>query len=112
VDGESAVGGTLSFRFGKPEPSAVMEVVSLVPTERVEWRCVKGPDEWIDTTVTFDLAEASGCCSPMPAGGTGRVNAPLQQRLGALPDGPQSRHRARQSHPVARRPRQPMGMTR
>jgi uncharacterized protein YndB with AHSA1/START domain len=55
VEGEGKLGGKLAFRFGRPEPSAVMEVVELIPDERVMWRCVEGPDEWIDTTVTFDL---------------------------------------------------------
>jgi hypothetical protein len=55
VEGDSAVGGTLRFFFGKPEPSAVMEVVELSPDDRVRWRCVNGPQEWVGTTVTFDL---------------------------------------------------------
>jgi uncharacterized protein YndB with AHSA1/START domain len=57
VEGDAAVGGQLVFRFG-PERGAVMELVELTPN-RVVWRCVKGPDEWIGTTVTFDL-QANG----------------------------------------------------
>jgi uncharacterized protein YndB with AHSA1/START domain len=55
VEGDATVGGELEFWFGRPEPSAVMQLVELVPHKRVVWRCVKGPDEWLDTTVTFDL---------------------------------------------------------
>lgn len=55
VDGESRPGEDLTFHFGRPEPAAVMRVVELVPDELVRWRCVVGPDEWLDTTLTFAL---------------------------------------------------------
>ena len=45
VEGDSEVDGKLSFLFGRPEPSAVMEVVELSPDDRVQWRCVEGPPE-------------------------------------------------------------------
>jgi len=60
VEGDSEVGGQLRFFFGKPEPSAVMEVVELSPDDRVQWRCVNGPSEWVGTTVTFDLKTSGG----------------------------------------------------
>jgi uncharacterized protein YndB with AHSA1/START domain len=60
VEGDSALGGQLRFFFGKPEPSAVMEVVELSPDDRVQWRCVNGPSEWVGTTVTFDLKASGG----------------------------------------------------
>jgi hypothetical protein len=34
-----------------------MELVELSPNDRVAWRCVDGPDEWKDTTLTFDLRD-------------------------------------------------------
>jgi hypothetical protein len=37
-----------------------MEVVDLTPTSHVAWRCVEGPDEWVDTTLTFGLREEAG----------------------------------------------------
>jgi uncharacterized protein YndB with AHSA1/START domain len=55
VRGTSAVGDTLSFRFGGPERSCAMEVRELVADQRVAWRCVDGPDEWLGTDVTFEL---------------------------------------------------------
>ena len=58
VDGDSEV--KLSVFFGRPEPSAVMEVVELSPCDRVQWRCVEGLPEWVGTTVTFDLKEGDG----------------------------------------------------
>ena len=55
VDGEPAVGSTIGFFFGRPEPSAVMEVTRLDPDGQVAWNCVGGADEWVGTTVSFAL---------------------------------------------------------
>jgi uncharacterized protein YndB with AHSA1/START domain len=55
MDGDPRPGGTLQFFFGNPDPSVTMEVVDLLPTRLVHWRYVKGPDEWIDTDLNFDL---------------------------------------------------------
>jgi uncharacterized protein YndB with AHSA1/START domain len=60
VAGDSRVGSELKFFFGKPEPGAVMEVAELVPDQRVAWRCVQGPDEWVGTNLTFDLKQEAG----------------------------------------------------
>ena len=34
-----------------------MEVKELDPGKNVRWLCVSGPDEWINTEVTFDLSQ-------------------------------------------------------
>ena len=60
VRGDAGLGGKLEFFFGPPEPAAVMEVAELVPSQRVAWRCVQGPDEWVDTSLIFDLKSADG----------------------------------------------------
>ena len=60
IEGDAEVGGTLGFFFGRAQPSAVMEVVELSPHDRVRWRCVEGPTEWVGTTVTFDLKDGGG----------------------------------------------------
>jgi uncharacterized protein YndB with AHSA1/START domain len=60
LSGDPDPGGRLSFFFGNPEPGAVMEVVESTIDQRVTWRCVEGPDEWLDTTVVFELAEVDG----------------------------------------------------
>jgi uncharacterized protein YndB with AHSA1/START domain len=60
VEGDCEVGGKLSIFFGRPEPSAVMEVTELSPDDRVRWSCVDGPPEWVGTTVTFDLKDSGG----------------------------------------------------
>jgi uncharacterized protein YndB with AHSA1/START domain len=55
IDGDDTVGGRLEFWFGRPHASAVMQVEELTPLQRVAWRCVEGPDEWLDAPITFDL---------------------------------------------------------
>jgi len=60
VEGDAEVGSTLSFFFGGPTPAAVMEIIVLSPNERVQWRCVDGPSDWIGTSVTFDVADTDG----------------------------------------------------
>ncbi len=59
VAGSPSLGGRLEFRFGRPEPSAVMEVTGLRP-DQVTWHCVGGASEWIETDITFDLRESDG----------------------------------------------------
>jgi len=53
--GSSEVGGVIQFRF--PPGGFDMEVTELVPDKRVSWKVVDGPDEWIGTTVDFDLRQ-------------------------------------------------------
>jgi uncharacterized protein YndB with AHSA1/START domain len=58
TQGESEVGRVLEFRF--PAGGFDMEVVELVPAERVVWQVVDGPSEWVGTTVTWQLREDDG----------------------------------------------------
>ena len=55
VHGDDGVGGKLEFRFGGPDRVVVMELAELTPPARVVWRCIQGPEEWLGTTITFDL---------------------------------------------------------
>jgi uncharacterized protein YndB with AHSA1/START domain len=48
--------GTLRFRFGDVG-GFDMKVVELQPNTRVAWEVVEGPDEWVGTTVSFDLTQ-------------------------------------------------------
>lgn len=53
--GSPDVGGVLEFRF---LPGGFdMEVVDAQPPERIQWRVVSGPDEWLGTTVDWDLRQ-------------------------------------------------------
>jgi uncharacterized protein YndB with AHSA1/START domain len=57
--GDTAVGGKVVFTFGGPKRSVTMEVLGSA-ADGVVWRVVEGPDEWIDTTLAFELAEVDG----------------------------------------------------
>lgn len=46
--GDPGRGGKISFRF--PAGGFDMEVVELVPGQRVRWRVVDGPPEWVGTS--------------------------------------------------------------
>jgi uncharacterized protein YndB with AHSA1/START domain len=53
--GESKVGGALQFRFGAG--GFDMKVLELHPATHVLWQVVDGPEEWIGTTISFDLKQ-------------------------------------------------------
>lgn len=55
VEGDSRPGESLTFSFGGPKAAAVMEVDEISPPSRVRWHCIEGPDEWVDTAITFEL---------------------------------------------------------
>jgi uncharacterized protein YndB with AHSA1/START domain len=56
VVGDEQTGGQLSVYFRDPSdgPAATFEVIDRSP-ERIAWRCVEGPRDWIDTRITFAL---------------------------------------------------------
>lgn len=56
--GDTNVGGVIQFRFGESGPD--MEVVESVPNQRVVWRCLSGPEEWIGTLLSFEIVERDG----------------------------------------------------
>lgn len=56
TEGSGMPGGNLRFRF-PPLDGFDMEVVEAVPDKRVVWRVVNGPEEWIGTTVEWDLRQ-------------------------------------------------------
>ena len=49
-----AVGASNTFRFGERFFNR-MKITKLEENRRVEWECAEGEDEWIGTTLTFDL---------------------------------------------------------
>ena len=53
--GSSELGGVIDFHFGPGDIN--MKVIDLEPAERVVWEVVGGPEEWIGTTVSFDIAQ-------------------------------------------------------
>lgn len=55
VSGKSEIGEVIEFRFGEGGPD--FQVIDLQINNRVEWKCVIGPPEWVDTHIEFDLYE-------------------------------------------------------
>jgi len=49
------VGFVNVFTFGKFRNE--MQVTDLTSNKRVAWKCINSIDEWIDTTISFDLEE-------------------------------------------------------
>ena len=47
--GDPKPGGIINFGFCE------MKVVELKPDELVKWKCVRGPQDWVDTEVSFSL---------------------------------------------------------
>lgn len=54
VTGSPEAGGLLQFRFEGPDTGMDMQVQESNST-CVEWRCVAGPEEWLDTLISFHL---------------------------------------------------------
>ena len=55
VTGDDKTGAQFSVFFSDPsDPAASFEVVERSP-EQIVWRCVDGPQDWIDTRITFSL---------------------------------------------------------
>jgi uncharacterized protein YndB with AHSA1/START domain len=47
--GNPAIGGIIDFDF------AEMKVVESKTNKVVKWKCVKGPEDWVGTELTFEL---------------------------------------------------------
>jgi uncharacterized protein YndB with AHSA1/START domain len=53
--GSTDVGGVIKFRF--PPGGFDMKVVDQQPAERVTWEVIDGPEEWVGTTVDWQLRQ-------------------------------------------------------
>jgi uncharacterized protein YndB with AHSA1/START domain len=63
VAGADEIGDRFEIHFRDPaDPAAAFEVVERGPS-KIVWRCVDGPQDWIDTRITYAL-------SPRRDGGT------------------------------------------
>jgi uncharacterized protein YndB with AHSA1/START domain len=51
VAGDDSVGGQIAVSFGD-RTAATFEIVEQT-ADRIVWRCVNGPSDWIDTAITF-----------------------------------------------------------
>jgi uncharacterized protein YndB with AHSA1/START domain len=54
--GSADPGGVVTFQF-PPVGGFDMEVLEAVPDKRVTWRVADGPEEWIGTTIDWELRQ-------------------------------------------------------
>jgi uncharacterized protein YndB with AHSA1/START domain len=59
VAGDEDVGGQPSVYFREPADAAAIFEVEGRSLEQIVWRCVNGPQDWIDTRITFALKPRS-----------------------------------------------------
>jgi uncharacterized protein YndB with AHSA1/START domain len=55
TEGPAGVGSTMKVSFPDAPITFDFEVTEERPGERVAWRCLAGPPEWIGTGVSFDV---------------------------------------------------------
>lgn len=61
TEGPDGVGSTMKVAFPDAPMTFDFEVTEDIPGERVAWRCLAGPPEWIGTDISFDIeADAEG----------------------------------------------------
>jgi len=62
--GDPGIGGEITFSFWSPTKDLVgrmaMRVDAIAIPAEVRWTCVEGPPDWVDTVLTFQLAEHDG----------------------------------------------------
>ena len=54
--GDADPGGVIAFRF-PPVGGFDMEVLEAVPGKKVTWRVADGPEEWLGTTIDWELRQ-------------------------------------------------------
>jgi uncharacterized protein YndB with AHSA1/START domain len=54
TSGDASKGGLINFGF------CDMQIIAAEPGKRVHWRCTRGPEEWVNTEVTFQLEWKQG----------------------------------------------------
>ena len=57
TDGPEGVGSTMKVGFPDAPITFDFSVSEESPPERVAWRCLAGPPEWVGTTISFDIEE-------------------------------------------------------
>lgn len=56
TSGDPNKGGQLRFSFGK-DMIKTMKVTNIIPGKEIQWTCIEGPKEWMNTTISFWLTE-------------------------------------------------------
>ena len=60
TDGPDGVGSSMKVGFPDAPMTFDFEVVEEVAGERVAWRCLAGPPEWVGTSITYDIQTNEG----------------------------------------------------
>jgi uncharacterized protein YndB with AHSA1/START domain len=55
TEGPDGVGSTMKVAFPDAPITFDFEITEEAPGERVAWRCLAGPPEWVGTDITFDI---------------------------------------------------------
>jgi hypothetical protein len=55
TEGPDGLGSTIKVAFPEAPITFDFEVTAETPDERVAWRCLAGPPEWIGTQLSFNL---------------------------------------------------------
>ena len=108
--GSSKVGGTIAFRFQQPNGEEIggfdMEVLELVPEQKVRWRVKEGPAEWMGTDIEFILSRQDDYTIVMfghrKMARRGGVHGALLNEVGHVPVEPARPRRDRQGTAGAR----------
>ena len=54
TSGDTELESVIEFRFGK-QYFNIMKVVTLIENKVVQWKCIDGPQDWINTVISFEL---------------------------------------------------------
>ena len=54
TSGNTELESVIEFRFGK-QYFNIIKVVTLTETKAVQWQCIDGPQDWINTVISFEL---------------------------------------------------------
>ena len=54
TSGNTELESVIEFRFGK-QYFNIMKVVTLTENKAVQWQCINGPLDWINTIISFEL---------------------------------------------------------
>jgi uncharacterized protein YndB with AHSA1/START domain len=60
TEGPDGEGSTMKVAFPDAPMTFDFEVTDERPNERVAWRCLTGPPEWIGTHISFDIGNDDG----------------------------------------------------
>jgi uncharacterized protein YndB with AHSA1/START domain len=60
TEGPEGVGSSIKVAFPDAPMTFDFEVVEETAGERIAWRCLAGPPEWIGTTISYDIQTKEG----------------------------------------------------